>query len=278
MDIGVFIFDTDYSIRADELARELEDRGFESLFVPEHTHIPTSRKSPFPGGGPLPKQYSHTLDPFVTLSWAAAVTTRLRLGTGICLVPQRDPIVTAKSVASLDMMSNGRFVFGMGGGWNVEEMEDHGATYRTRFAMLREHVLAMKALWGEEEASFSGEHVSFEPTWSWPKPAQQPHPPLLLGGESDFTLRRVVEYCDGWFPRGRGGFDPAVSMDRLRRTADAAGRDMASLTVSVFGAPADAQTLENYAQAGIDRAILPLPSEGRDQVLALLDRYGPLLG
>lgn len=278
MDIGVFIFDTDYSIRADELARELEDRGFESLFVPEHTHIPTSRKSPFPGGGPLPKQYSHTLDPFVTLSWAAAVTTRLRVGTGICLVPQRDPIVTAKSIASLDMMSNGRFVFGMGGGWNVEEMEDHGATYRTRFAMLREHVLAMKALWAEEEASFSGEHVSFEPTWSWPKPAQQPHPPLLLGGESDYTLRRVVEYCDGWFPRGRGGFDPAVGMDRLRRTADAAGRDMASLTVSVFGAPADAQTLENYAQAGIDRAILPLPSEGRDQVLALLDRYGPLLG
>ena len=278
MDIGVFIFDTDYSIRADELARELEDRGFESLFVPEHTHIPTSRKSPFPGGGPLPKQYSHTLDPFVTLSWAAAVTTRLRVGTGICLVPQRDPIVTAKSIASLDMMSNGRFVFGMGGGWNVEEMEDHGATYRTRFAMLREHVLAMKALWADEEASFSGEHVSFEPTWSWPKPAQQPHPPLLLGGESDYTLRRVVEYCDGWFPRGRGGFDPAVGMDRLRRTADAAGRDMASLTVSVFGAPADAQTLENYAQAGIDRAILPLPSEGRDQVLALLDRYGPLLG
>lgn len=278
MDIGVFIFDTDYSIRADELARELEDRGFESLFVPEHTHIPTSRKSPFPGGGQLPKQYSHTLDPFVTLSWAAAVTSRLRIGTGICLVPQRDPIVTAKSIASLDMMSNGRFVFGMGGGWNVEEMEDHGATYRTRFAMLREHVLAMKALWAEEEASFSGEHVSFEPTWSWPKPAQQPHPPLLLGGESDYTLRRVVEYCDGWFPRGRGGFDPAVSMDRLRRTADAAGRDMASLTVSVFGAPADAQTLENYAQAGIDRAILPLPSEGRDQVLTLLDRYGPLLG
>ncbi len=278
MDIGVFIFDTDYSIRADELARELEDRGFESLFVPEHTHIPTSRKSPFPGGGPLPKQYSHTLDPFVTLSWAAAVTSRLRIGTGICLVPQRDPIVTAKSVASLDMMSNGRFVFGMGGGWNVEEMEDHGATYRTRFAMLREHVLAMKALWGEDEATFSGEHVSFEPTWSWPKPAQQPHPPLLLGGESDHTLRRVVEYCDGWFPRGRGGFDPAVAMDRLRRTADDAGRDMASLTVSVFGAPADAQTLENYAQAGINRAILPLPSEGRDQVLALLDRYGTLLG
>ena len=277
MDIGVFIFDTDYSIRADELARELEDRGFESLFVPEHTHIPASRKSAFPGGGPLPKQYAHTLDPFVTLSWAAAVTTRLRLGTGICLVPQRDPIVTAKSIASLDMMSGGRFVFGMGGGWNVEEMEDHGATYRTRFAMLREHVLAMKALWSEEEASFSGDHVSFEASWSWPKPVQKPHPPLLLGGESDYTLRRVVDYCDGWFPRARGGFDPDASMTRLRRMADGAGRDASTLTVSVFGAPADAQTLESYAQAGIARAVLALPSGDRDEVLPLLDRYGALL-
>ena len=277
MDIGVFIFDTDYSIRADELARELEDRGFESLFVPEHTHIPASRKSAFPGGGPLPKQYAHTLDPFVTLSWAAAVTTRLRLGTGICLVPQRDPIVTAKSIASLDMMSGGRFVFGMGGGWNVEEMEDHGATYRTRFAMLREHVLAMKALWSEEEASFSGDHVSFEASWSWPKPVQKPHPPLLLGGESDYTLRRVVDYCDGWFPRARGGFDPDASMTRLRRMADEAGRDASTLTVSVFGAPADAQTLESYAQAGIARAVLALPSGDRDEVLPLLDRYGALL-
>ncbi|MDG2285223.1 MAG: LLM class F420-dependent oxidoreductase, partial [Alphaproteobacteria bacterium] len=180
MDIGVFIFDTDYSIPVDDLARELEARGFESLFVPEHTHIPASRKSPFPGGGELPKQYSHTLDPFVSLAYAAAVTTKLKVGTGICLVPQRDPIVTAKSIASLDLMSKGRFVFGMGGGWNVEEMEDHGANYKTRFAMMKEHVNAMKALWTEEEAEFHGEHVNFEKTWAYPKPHQTPHPPLLM--------------------------------------------------------------------------------------------------
>lgn len=277
MDIGVFIFDTDYSIPADDLARELEARGFESLFVPEHTHIPASRKSPFPGGGELPKQYSHTLDPFVSLAYAAAVTTKLKVGTGICLVPQHDPIVTAKSIASLDLMSKGRFVFGMGGGWNVEEMEDHGATYKTRFAMMKEHVLAMKALWTEEEAEFHGEHVNFNKTWAYPKPHQTPHPPLLMGGETDYTLRRVVDYCDGWFPRGRGGFDPAVAMERLKNMADEGGRDMSTLQVSVFGAPPDAQTLENYAQAGIDRAILPLPSEDRDSILGLLDKYAPLL-
>ncbi len=277
MDIGVYIFDTDYSIRVDELARELEARGFESLFVPEHTHIPTSRKSPFPGGGPLPKEYSHTHDPFVSLSWAAAVTEKLKVGTGICLVPQHDPIVAAKTIASLDALSNGRFVFGMGGGWNVEEMEDHGATYKTRFAILREYVLAMKALWTEDDAEFHGEHVDFEKAWSWPKPVQSPHPPLLLGGETDYTLRRVVEYCDGWFPRGRGGFDAAANMDRLRRMAGEAGRDMSTLQVSVFGAPADPQTLESYAQAGIDRAILRLPSGDRDEVLPLLDERAKLL-
>ena len=278
MDVGVFIFDTDYSIAIDQLARELEARGFESLFVPEHTHIPTSRKSPFPGGGELPKQYSHTLDPFVSLSYAAAVTKSLKVGTGICLVPQRDPIVTAKSIASLDVMSNGRFVFGMGGGWNVEEMEDHGATYKTRFAMMKEHVLAMKAFWTDEEAEFHGEFVNFDKAWAYPKPVQTPHPPLLMGGETDYTLKRVIDYCDGWFPRGRGGFDPAENLARLKHMADEAGRDMSSLQVSVFGAPADAQTLENYAQAGIDRAILGLPSEGRDAILSLLDEHQKLLG
>ena len=202
MDIGAFIFATGYTIAVDELARELEARGFESLFVPEHTHIPVSRKSPFPGGGDLPRQYWHTHDPFVSLSFAAAATQRLKLGTGICLIPQRDPIVTAKSVASLDMLSGGRFLLGMGGGWNVEEMEDHGAEYRTRFKLLRERVLAMKALWADEEAEFHGEFVDFDPCRAYPKPVQKPHPPLLLGGETDHTLRRVVEFCDGWFPRG----------------------------------------------------------------------------
>ena len=277
MDIGAFIFATDYAIRIDELARELEARGFESLFVPEHTHIPASRKSPFPGGGELPREYSHTHDPFVSLSFAAAVTTTLKLGTGICLIPQRDPIVTAKAVASLDALSGGRFVLGMGGGWNVEEMEDHGAQYGTRFAMLRERVLAMKALWADEEAEFHGDFVDFDPCWAYPKPAQKPHPPLLLGGETDHTLRRVVDFCDGWFPRGRGGFDAAAGIDRLRRIADEAGRDMAELSVSVFGAKPDPQAMEEYRQAGVSRAIVGLPSNGRDDILRRLDKHAGLL-
>ena len=277
MDIGVFIFDTDYSIDLSELARELEQRGFKSLFLPEHTHIPTSRISPFPGGGDLPREYSHTHDPFVALAFAAAATTTLKLGTGICLVPQREPIVTAKAIASLDMLSGGRFIFGIGGGWNVEEMEDHGAQYKTRFALLREHVLAMKALWTQEEAEFHGEMVDFGPTWSYPKPAQDPHPPVLLGGETDYTLRRVVDFCDGWFPRARGGFDPAENMARLRAMADEAGRDMATLQTTVFRAPADAQTLESYQQAGIGGALLQLPSADRDTVLKQLDEYTPLV-
>ncbi len=278
MDIGAFIFATGYTIAVDELARELEARGFESLFVPEHTHIPVSRKSPFPGGGDLPRQYWHTHDPFVSLSFAAAATQRLKLGTGICLIPQRDPIVTAKSVASLDMLSGGRFLLGMGGGWNVEEMEDHGAEYRTRFKLLRERVLAMKALWADEEAEFHGEFVDFDPCRAYPKPVQKPHPPLLLGGETDHTLRRVVEFCDGWFPRGRGGFDAAAGVARLRRIADEAGRDMSGLSISVFGARPDRRAMDEYREAGVTRAIIGLPSDSRDDVLRLLDKHAALLG
>lgn len=278
MKIGVFIFATDYTIRTDELGRELEQRGFEALFVPEHTHIPASRLSPWPGGADLPKDYWHTYDPFVALSYAAAVTEKLTLGTGILLQPQREPIVTANSIASLDRMSNGRFILGLGGGWNVEEMENHGATYKTRFALLRERVLAMKEIWTQEEAEFHGEYVDFDAMWSHPKPVQQPHPPILMGGETDYTLRRVVEYCDGWLPRGRGGFDPAEAMARLKKMADEVGRDASELTVSVFGAPADAAALDGYREAGITRALLTLPSDPRDDVLKRLDRYGELLG
>ncbi len=277
METGVFIFATDYTIRIDELARELEARGFESLFVPEHTHIPASRKSPWPGGAELPREYWHTHDPFVALSFAAAATETLKLGTGICLIPQRDPLVTAKSVASLDMLSGGRFLLGMGGGWNVEEMEDHGAAYNTRFKLLRERVLAMKALWTEEEAEFHGEFVDFGPCWAHPKPVQKPHPPLLLGGETDHTLRRVVEFCDGWFPRARGGFDIAGGIARLRRIAGEAGRDMGELSVNLFGARPDAQALEEYRQAGVTRAIIGLPSNDRDDVLRRLDEHTKLL-
>lgn len=277
MDIGVFIFATDYCIRIDELARELETRGFDSLYLPEHTHIPVSRRSPWPGGGPLPKEYSHTHDPFIALSFAAAATTKLKLATGICLVPQHDPIALAKTIASLDLLSDGRFIFGIGGGWNVDEMENHGVQYKTRFKQMRESVLAMKALWTQDEGAYHGDIVNFDPAWSWPKPAQRPHPPIVLGGESDYTLRRVVEYCDGWLPRGRGNFDAAEGMARLRAMADEAGRDMASLSVSVFGAPPDARKLEAYAQAGIDGALLMLPSADRETILPMLDDFAPLL-
>ncbi len=276
MKTGVLIFATDYTIQMDELAKELEDRGFESLLVPEHTHIPASRESAWPGGADLPKEYSHTYDPFVALSFAAAATKTLKLGTGICLLPQRDTITTAKSVASLDRMSGGRFLFGIGGGWNVEEMQQHGTQYNERFAKMKEQVLAMKMLWSEEEAEFHGQHVNFEATWQHPKPLQTP-PPVILGGETDYTLRRVVDYCEGWLPRARHGFDAAENIARLKNIADEAGRDMATLSVSVFGAPADQAILDSYRTAGIDRAILPLPSANRDKVLSILDSYTDLL-
>jgi probable F420-dependent oxidoreductase len=277
MHVGVVIFNTEYGIRLDELAREAESRGFESLWVPEHTHIPASRRTPFPSGGELPKEYSHTLDPFVALSWAAAATTKLKVGTGICLVIQRDPIVTAKSVASLDFMSNGRFLFGIGRGWNAEEMEHHGTAFKTRARLMRERVLAMKEIWTKDEATFHGEFVDFDRIVAWPKPAQQPHPPVLLGGEGPYTLQRVVDYCDGWYPRGR---DPEVvlsGMKDLRERATRAGRDPKSISVTVFGLPGDAALLDRYRDAGVSRAILRLPAEGRDTVLPLLDQWTTLI-
>jgi probable F420-dependent oxidoreductase len=278
MRIGVFHFPTEYGIEIAELARALEDRGFESLFVCEHTHIPTSRRTPFPGGGELPKRYAHTHDPFVALSFAAAATRRLLLGTGVCLVPQHDPIVTAKAVASLDLLSGGRFLFGIGAGWNAEELENHGTRFAARFKVMRERVLAMKALWTQEEAEFHGQFVDFDPVWSWPKPAQRPHPPILLGGETDHTLRRVVAFCDGWIPRaGRGDFEPQDAMARLARAAEAAGRDPASLSVTAFRGPSEPAALAAYQEAGITCVLLDVPDLDRDSVLRLLDGYVPLL-
>ncbi len=277
MQIGVFYFPVDYGINIAELAAALEERGFESLFVPEHTHIPVSRKSPFPGGGEMPRRYAHTHDPFVALSFAAAATKKLLLGTGICLIPERDPIVTAKCVASLDQLSGGRVVFGIGGGWNVEEMENHGARYNTRFKLMGERILAMKALWTQDEAEYHGAMVDFDPIWSYPKPAQRPHPPIILGGETDYTLRRVVDYCDGWFPRPGRGFEIRQQLDRLHQMADKAGRDRRTLSTSVFRAPADKTALREYEEAGIDRAVLEIPDQSRDEILRVLDSYVPLL-
>jgi probable F420-dependent oxidoreductase len=277
MKIGLYMFATDYAIRIDELARAAEERGFESLLVPEHTHIPASRRSPWPGGAELPREYWHTLDPFVALAAAASVTTGLRIGTGICLVVERDPITLAKEVASLDHLSRGRFLFGIGGGWNAEEMENHGTNYKTRWRLLRERVLAMQAIWREEEARFRGEFVSFDPLWSFPKPVQKPHPPILLGNNTEKAWERVVDYCDGWLPNAARVADMAAGMAGLRAAAERAGRDPAAISVSVFNAPAEERTLASYRALGVERAILRLPSEGRDGVLPLLDRYRRLV-
>ncbi|PWT73377.1 MAG: LLM class F420-dependent oxidoreductase [Proteobacteria bacterium] len=277
MKVGVYHFPTDYGIEVPELAQALEARGFDSLFVCEHTHIPASRRTPFPSGGELPKRYAHTHDPFVALSFAAAATRTLKLGTGIALIPQRDPIVTAKSISSLDRLSGGRFIFAAGGGWNVEEMENHGARYETRFKLMRERILAMKELWTKEAAEFHGEFVNFDPVWQYPKPLQRPHPPILLGGETDHTVQRVVEFADGWFPRAPRGWEPKDGAARLRRAAEAAGRDPATLSITVFAAPADAAALSAYREAGIERVLLDAPDKSRDDVLRTLDKYAPLL-
>jgi probable F420-dependent oxidoreductase len=277
MKIGFFFFGTDYSMSVVELAQALEERGYESLFLPEHTHIPASRRTPWPGGAELPRQYSHTLDPFVALAAAAAVTQKLRLGTGICLLTERDPIVTAKEVATLDLISGGRFEFGIGAGWNVEEMENHGTKFETRFRVMVDRAKAMQAIWTQDEASYQGEFTKFDPIWSWPKPVQKPHPPILLGGETRHTLRRVMEFCDGWFPRARAFEDPRAEMSRLRNAAEEAGRDIRTVSTTLFGARPEAGYLEQCRAAGIDRALIGLPSESRDAILPLLDEYAAFL-
>jgi len=277
MHIGVTMFCTDYSMRIDDLARETEARNFESLFVPEHTHIPTSRRSPFGGGGELPKEYWHTLDPFVGLMAAAAVTKNLKIGTGICLIIERDTIVTAKAAATLDFLSGGRFLFGIGAGWNAEEMENHGTEFKTRFRKMREQVLAMKEIWTKDEPKFHGDFVNFDPIWSWPKPVQKPGPPVLLGGESGHTLQRVVDYCEGWFPRGRAADKILPGMKDLEARAAKAGRDMKTISVNVFGAAPDEAVLDTYRKAGVTRVMLRLPSEPREAILPLLDKHAKLI-
>ena len=272
MHVGVQMFATDYSMRVDALARAAEERGFESLWLPEHTHIPVSRRSPWPGGPALPREYWHTHDPFVALATAAAVTSRLKVATGICLVVERDHIITAKEVASLDTLSGGRFLFGIGGGWNVEEMEDHGTDFRTRWRVLRERVLAMKRIWTEDEPSLSGEFVRFPPMWSWPKPVQRPHPPILLGGHGPRALARVIAYCDGWLPIGVRAAALLPDIAELRRLAREKGRDPATISVSVYGAPMDAAALAPLREAGVERVVFGLPSGEADAVLPLLDR------
>jgi len=274
MKYAVVIFPTGYSIGIAELARAAEERGFESLWVPEHTHIPASRRTPFPGGTELPRYYWSALDPFVGLATAAAVTTKLKLATGICLVVERDPIVLAKEVATLDTLSGGRFIFGVGAGWNVEEMENHGTPFKQRRRIMRERIEAMKAIWTQQAAEYHGQFVNFDPIWAEPKPVQKPHPPILMGGQAPAALRAAIQYCDGWMPiPARTEGDAVEAVAQFRRQAEAAGRDPKTLSVTFFFAQPDRRQLERYEQAGIERAIFSLPSEGRETVLPLLDQY-----
>jgi probable F420-dependent oxidoreductase len=271
--LGVQMFSTHYAIRPDALAREAEARGFESLWLPEHTHIPVSRRSPWPGGPVLPKEYSHTYDLFVALAMAAAATTRLKVASGICLLVERDPITTAKEVASLDQLSGGRVLFGIGAGWNAEEMGHHGTAFRTRWKLLKERVQAMKVIWTQDEAGFDGEFVHFEPIWSWPKPVQRPHPPVILGAHGPKALARVVDYCDGWIPIGVRSGDLQKEVAALRRLAREKGRDPETISVTVYGAPGDREVLAPLRDAGVTRAVFSLPPAGPEKVLPLLDRY-----
>ena len=270
---GVTMFPTDYSIQPVALAQAVEERGLDSLFFPEHTHIPVSRDTPFPGGGDLPKMYWHTHDPFVALGAAAAVTSRIALGTGICLVIERDPITLAKEVASLDMISNGRFILGIGAGWNREEMENHGANYKERWAQLREKVLAMKAIWTEDEPEFHGEHVNFDPIWSYPKPTQEGGPPIWIGANSPWVFDRIAEYADGWMPIGGLG---SGNMEKLTQALGQKGRDVRDLDLALFGAPTNPEALRGRIDQGFDHLIFNLPSASADEVLPLLDRYASL--
>ncbi len=279
MDIGLSIFPTDQTIGPVELATTAEQHGFESLWFPEHSHIPTSRRSPwggYEGAPPLPEYYARTYDPFVALGACAAATSTIRLATGICLVAQRDPIHTAKEVASVDALSDGRMIFGIGYGWNKEEMAQHGTAYGERRDVLRERILAMQALWSQDEASFAGDHVQIEPSWAWPKPSQQPHPPIVLGGTAGpKTAAHIAEFCDGWMPLSARGLDKGL--DEVRRACDDIGRDVASIELGLFGAPPDEERLSGLAASGITRGVLTLPQGSRDEVLAEIERLAPLI-
>ena len=278
MQIGAAMFFTDYSMAPTELGRALEERGFESLWAPEHSHIPLSRKSPFPSGGELPKQYYDAMDPFVTLSVAAAATKKLKLGTGVCLVIQRDTIQTAKAVASLDQVSGGRFLFGIGGGWNQDEMEDHGAVYATRFKKMREQIEAMREIWTKSKPEYHGETVDFPPMMTRPKPVQNPLP-VIVGGAFPHGARRALRYGNGWIPHSRRPQYEDVTdfLPQFRQMAAEAGRDPAEVPVTVWGAPENADRLQRYRDQAVARVVVSLPAEPAAKTLPRLDRWAELI-
>ena len=278
MHIGAAMFFTDYSMTPAELATALEERGFESVWAPEHSHIPLTRKSEWPGGGELPKKYYDAMDPFVTLTAAAAVTKKLKVGTGVCLVNQRDPIQTAKAVASIDQVSGGRFLFGVGNGWNQDEMENHGTDFESRHKLVRERIEAMKVIWTKSKAEYHGDMINFDPMMAWPKPAQKPHPPILVGGAFPYGARRAVRYGDGWMPlRRRKGYSEVRDLiPKFQAMAKEANRDLASLPISIWESKEDEGELRRDQDAGVVRVIVSLDSEKSDKILPQLDRWAKL--
>src|SRR5437762_580828 len=279
MDVGAAIFFTDYSMGPAELGVALEARGFESLWAPEHSHIPLSRRTPFPQGGELPKKYYDVMDPFVTLAAAASATRRLRVATGVCLVVQRDPIQTAKQVASLDQISSGRVLFGIGAGWNAEEMADHGTDFKSRFALMRERVEAMKTIWTKSKPEYHGVFVDFAPMMTWPKPVQKPHPPVIVGGAFPHGARRALAYGDGWVPHARRPAygDVLGKLPEFAAMAREAGRDPATVPITVFGVAEDPALIQRYRDAGVARLVFNLASAKGDEVLPQLDRCAELI-
>ena len=274
MKFGLITFATDYGIQPTELGRWAEDSGYESLFFAEHTHIPTSRKSPFGGGGPLPDYYKQAYDPFVALAAVATATETLKLGTAICLVTEHNPITLAKTVASLDRVSNGRAILGIGAGWNAEEMFDHGVDFKDRWKVTRDRVLAMREIWNNEVAEYHGDFVDFEPTWSWPKPVQPGGPPILLGAKSRWVPGRVAEYCDGWFPIGLPS-DLAPMMESVQATAAEAGREQLDMTLCAWGR-GPFLTPDEVRQAvdlGFHRIVLPLEPQSAKEQQVVLPEY-----
>ena len=277
MDFGVCIFPTEDAMHPAELAVALEERGFESYWVAEHTHIPADRRSPWPGGADLPQMYYETMDPFVALTAAATATKNLKVGTGICLVVERDPITTAKEVASIDQISGGRFLFGIGGGWNAEEMENHGADFSTRFKLMRERVEAMQAIWADDPAEYHGDLVDFDPIWSKPKPVQTPHPPIHLGGGSPQGPRRAARYGNGWMPiNGRGSM--LDELDVLAEECAKNDRDVSEIELSLYMAPPKAEVAKQHEEAGVSRFIFGLPPAPADTLLPMLDSYAEVIG
>lgn len=276
---GASMFFTDYSMGPGELGQALEARGYESVWAPEHSHIPVTRKTPFPGGGDLPKKYYDAMDPFVTLTAAAMATKSLMVGTGICLVNQRDPIQTAKLVASIDQVTGGRFLFGIGNGWNQDEMENHGTQYAQRHKLVRERVEAMKEIWTKPKAEYHGEFVNFDPMMAWPKPVQKPHPPVIVGGAFPYSARRAIRYGDGWIPQAARGMYKEIAdmIPEFRKMATEAGRDPASIAITVWFPRKDPDVLKRYIDLGVERVVFNLESEAANTTIPVVDEIAELM-